>query len=446
MRRFGSRIGPAPIIIVTAFGNLETAVRAMEGGAFDYLVKPFDLDQAASRAEAGPGENRSRGPAESEPRRRPASRRLIGTSPAMQDLFKSIALVAPTDVPVLDHGRERDRQGAGGPGHPSPQPAAGGPFLPVCLAALSPGLVEGELFGHLRGSFTGASQDRKGLLELASGGTVLLDEVGDIPPALQVKLSRAIEHREVTPVGDARPRPTDIRVIAATNRPLAELMATGQFREDLFFRLERLPDPHPAAPRASPEDIPALAEHFLRQSNLPDVAEARPVKATCSKNSTSRPWVGNVRELQERHRARGDCRPGPLNPRASTSRRPPPARRPASSPTFGKSRTGLPAGPSRRAARVAPKHRFLRSMSDSSSWSNRRSYGRPSIVAAVIEPPPPSARHPSGNPSAEAQEVWPRLILATAQFGLRPSPNRSPRRTVYNAVGAPAPLSPSNAP
>ena len=122
-----------------------------------------------------------------------------------------------------------------------------GPFLPVCLAALSPGLVERELFGHVRGSFTGASHDRKGLLELAHGGTVLLDEVGDIPPVMQVKLLRAIEHREVTPVGDARPRPTDIRVIAATNRPLAELMASGSIPRGSLLSPERVPDPHPAA-------------------------------------------------------------------------------------------------------------------------------------------------------------------------------------------------------
>src|SRR4051794_13655021 len=235
---FRKRIGPAPIIVITAFGNLDTAVRAMEGGAFDYLVKPFDLDQATNvvrRAlEAGVAHAR---PSAAAAPPGPVAGALIGRSPAMQYLFKSIALAAPADVPVLitgesgtgkelvaralhHHGRRRD-----------------GPFAPICLAALSPGLVEGELFGHMKGSFTGAAQDRKGLLELADGGTVLLDEVGDIPPGLQVKLLRAIEHREVTPVGDARPRPTDIRVIAATNRPLGELMASGQFREDLFFRL-----------------------------------------------------------------------------------------------------------------------------------------------------------------------------------------------------------------
>ena len=153
-----------------------------------------------------------------------------------------------------------------------------------------------ELFGHLRGSFTGASHDRKGLLELAHGGTVLLDEVGDIPLALQVKLLRAIEHREVTPVGDARPRPTDIRVIAATNRPLAELMATGQFREDLYFRLSVFPIHIPPL-RERRDDITGLAEYFLNQPRLPAVANIH-LSADVLAELHSRPWVGNVRELR----------------------------------------------------------------------------------------------------------------------------------------------------
>jgi DNA-binding NtrC family response regulator len=172
----------------------------------------------------------------------------------------------------------------------------GGPFLPICLSALSPGLVEGELFGHLRGSFTGASQDRKGLLELARGGSVLLDEVGDIPLALQVKLLRAIEHREVTPVGDARPRQTDIRVIAATNRPLGELMATGQFREDLYFRLSVFPIHIPPL-RERRDDIPALATHFLTQPHIADVADVQ-LSNDVLRELHLRPWIGNVRELR----------------------------------------------------------------------------------------------------------------------------------------------------
>jgi len=214
----------------------------------------------------------------------------------MQDLFKSIALVAPTDVPVLitgESGTGKELVARAIHRHSSRR---AGPFLPICLAALSPGLVERELFGHLKGSFTGAIQDRKGLLELASGGTVLLDEIGDVAPSLQVKLLRAIEHREVTPVGDARPRSTDIRVIAATNRPLAELMAAGQFREDLFFRLSVF-QIHLPPLRDRREDIPALAEHFLRQSRLHDLADPRLTEAVIEE-LCARPWAGNIRELR----------------------------------------------------------------------------------------------------------------------------------------------------
>lgn len=295
MRSFRDRVGTAPIVVMTAFGNLETAVKAMEEGAFEYLVKPFDLDQAATALTRALDKKRPKDRSASEPSDEEAGA-LIGRSPAMQELFKKIALVAPTDVPVLvtgESGTGKELVARAIHRHSRRNP---GPFLPICLAALSPNLVEAELFGHLRGSFTGASQDRKGLLELASGGTVLLDEIGDVPLPLQVKLLRAIEHREVTPVGDARPRPTDIRIVAATNRPLSELMASGQFREDLFFRLSVF-QIHLPPLRDRREDIPALAEHFLRLSRPKDSGEAH-LSAEVVEALKARPWAGNVRELR----------------------------------------------------------------------------------------------------------------------------------------------------
>ena len=288
MRAFRDRLGPAPIILMTAFGDLETAVRAMEGGAFDYLVKPFDLDQATTivkralekrRADTADAADESAGEA------------LVGVSSAMQDLFKKIALVAPTDVPVLIVGESGTGKELVARAIHRHSARREGIFLPICPAALSPALVE-ELFGHLRGSFTGAAQDRKGLLELASGGTVLLDEIGDVPPALQVKLLRAIEHREVTPVGDARPRPTDIRLIAATHQPLTELMRAGQFRQDLFFRLSVFQIEVPPL-RTRRDDIPGLAVHFLRRCRMD--SEITP---EAMESLVSRPWPGNVRELR----------------------------------------------------------------------------------------------------------------------------------------------------
>ena len=294
MRSFRERLGRVPIVVITAFGNLETAVRALEGGAFDYLVKPFDLDQATSVVKRALEKHTQHAPG---PVRSPAlPEALIGSSPAMQDLFKSIALVAPAGVPVLITGESGTGKELVARAIHRHSPRRDGPFLPICLAALSPSLVERELFGHVKGSFTGAIGDRNGLLELANGGTVLLDEIGDIAPNLQVKLLRAIEHGEVTPVGDARPRPTDIRVIAATNQPLGSLMAAGEFREDLFFRLSVF-QIHIPPLRERREDIPALADHFLRQARLSTVTDLRIAQDVLAELQ-ARPWTGNVRELR----------------------------------------------------------------------------------------------------------------------------------------------------
>ncbi len=313
MPAFRERIGSAPIIIVTAFGSLDTAVRAMEAGAFDYLVKPFDLDEAGAvvcraleSGEAGRGA-RSKDVAE------PSRMRLVGSSAPMQALFKQIALVAPTDVPVLITGESGTGKELVARAIHQNGPRRPRTFLPVCLAALSPGLVEGELFGHMRGSFTGASQDRKGLLELAAGGTVLLDEIGDVPLGMQVKLLRAIEHREVTPVGDARPRGIDVRFLAATNRPLHRLMAEGLFREDLFFRLSVFPIHIPPL-RDRLDDLPELARFFTSQAD-PSRGRDAELRDDTLAELRRRPWTGNVRELRNAiERAVILARGGPILP------------------------------------------------------------------------------------------------------------------------------------
>jgi two-component system nitrogen regulation response regulator GlnG len=283
-----------PVIIMTAFGNLETAVKAMEEGAFDYLVKPFDLDQAVAVLNRALMKRVNSTTIEAQT---PAESRetLIGSSVPMQELFKTIAIVAPTDVPILITGESGTGKELVARAIHRHSPRRKGPFVPVCVPALSSSLVERELFGHVKGSFTGATQDRQGLLELANEGSVLLDEVGDVPLPLQVKLLRAIELREVTPVGDVKPRLADIRVIAATNRPLEEMMAAGQFREDLYFRLSVFPIHIPAL-RDRREDIPELARYFLRQTRMPfvDASLSHDVIETLQE----RPWVGNVRELR----------------------------------------------------------------------------------------------------------------------------------------------------
>ena len=212
----------------------------------------------------------------------------------MQHVFKRIALVAASDTPVLVTGESgagkeevalaihrHSRRGA----HP---------FVPVCVGALSESVIESELFGHVKGAFTGAEQTRTGLLELAHGGTVFLDEVGDIPLPAQVKLLRAIERREVTPVGNPVPRSSDFRVIAATHRPLNELVQQGTFREDLLYRIRVFEIVVPPL-RERCEDIPLLAEHFLRQ--IPG-RRASGLSPAVTKELGARPWFGNVRELR----------------------------------------------------------------------------------------------------------------------------------------------------
>jgi two-component system nitrogen regulation response regulator GlnG len=171
------------------------------------------------------------------------------------------------------------------------------PFLPVCIPSLNPGLIESELFGHLRGSFTGAAEDRIGLFEMAAGGTVLLDEIADVPAALQVKLLRTIEQREILPVGGAVPRILDVRVLAATNRPLPELIAGGTFREDLYFRLGVF-QIHLPPLRERPEDILPLAAHFLQLVRPSHDGAPWQLSEAASAELCSRGWAGNIRELR----------------------------------------------------------------------------------------------------------------------------------------------------
>ncbi len=295
IERFRELIGDVPIIVITAFGNLETAVRAVREGAFEYLPKPFDLDQAAEIVERALEVNSARRIATGETVERSPSETLVGSSPAMQDVFKKIALAAAADVPVLITGESGTGKELVARAIHSNSVRQAGPFLPVCLAALSPGVVESELFGHVKGAFTGATHDRRGLLELADGGTVLLDEIADTTTGLQVKLLRAIEQHEVTAVGDARLRPVDVRILAATNRPIPELIASGDFREDLYFRLSVF---HIEVPplRDRRDDIPALSEFFLRKCR-PAAADCRLSDVVLTELSR-RDWTGNVRELR----------------------------------------------------------------------------------------------------------------------------------------------------
>jgi two-component system nitrogen regulation response regulator GlnG len=283
-----------PIVVITAFGNLDVAVTAMRNGAFDYIAKPFDLEQAAGVIDrALAGRRPAALPAAAEPA--VAAEGLLGTGPAMQEVFKRIALVAPTDAAVLITGESGTGKELVARAVHRHSLRAERPFVPIHLASLSPTLVESELFGHVRGAFTGADGPRAGMLELADGATVFFDEAGDIPPAVQVKLLRVLEQHELVPVGSAEPRSTSFRVIAATNRlPLAG--EEPPLRRDLYYRLAAFEIALPPL-RERVEDIPLLADHFLRLAHKGRAPAPRLTVAAVDELCRRR-WPGNVRQLR----------------------------------------------------------------------------------------------------------------------------------------------------
>ncbi len=284
----------APVVVMTAFGDLETAVTAMQRGASDYLTKPFPLEQAARTCRQALLGGTAVAAALSETRS-PGIAKLIGNSPAMQTVFRQIAMVADSSLSVLitgETGTGKELVAAAIHRH-SHRHAK--PYLSIAPVALSEALFESELFGHVRGAFTGANEDRQGLFELANGGTVLLDEIGDLPIAAQAKLLRVIEQQEYTRVGDVRPRDCDVRIIAATHRDLAEAVRNERFREDLMYRLSAIRIQLPPL-RDRAEDIPMLCEHFLALIGHP-VAQ-QPLGNDVIALLQRRPWYGNVRELR----------------------------------------------------------------------------------------------------------------------------------------------------
>ncbi|KLU07396.1 Nitrogen regulation protein NR(I) [Rhodopirellula islandica] len=285
----------APVIIITAFGDLETAVAAVKNGATDYLTKPFKLEDALRTCRTAlQKSSRRTAPAATQPMDIDPSV-LVGTSPAMQQVFRQIALVADSDLSVLitgETGTGKELVAAAIHRHSR---RADGPYIPIAPVALNPDLIESELFGHVKGAFTGASDDRAGLFERAEGGTVLLDEIGDLPLGTQVKLLRVLEQGEYCRVGDVKPRTANVRILAATNSDLHEDVATNAFREDLFHRLTGV-QIHLPPLRDRVEDIGPLCRHFLSAMKYADIDSA--VDEELLEQLHSRPWHGNIRELK----------------------------------------------------------------------------------------------------------------------------------------------------
>jgi two-component system nitrogen regulation response regulator GlnG len=293
LARVRQTVPDLPVIVVTAFGDLPTAVRAVEGGAFDYLAKPFDLHQAIECINRALQRRPTPEAVPDVPENSAGPEEIVGRSAAMQNVFKRIALVASRDAGVLITGESGTGKELVARAIHRYSARRDRPFLPVHVAALNPNLVESELFGHTRGAFTGATQARSGLLALADGGTVFLDELADIPLPVQVKLLRVLEHNEVLPVGGTQPQPLDIRILTATHQDLTRCVAEGRFRHDLFFRLNVFPIALPPL-RERPEDIEPLAEHFLRRFE----PRALPLLPETVRFLHSLPWFGNVRELR----------------------------------------------------------------------------------------------------------------------------------------------------
>lgn len=284
----------APTIVMTAFGDLETAVEAIQGGASDYLTKPFRLEDAAHACRQALQHRLATGDNPIAEDTAEAAL-LVGQSAAMQKVFRQIALIAGSDLSVLvtgETGTGKELVAAAIHRHSQRGQQA---YMAVSPVAFSESLVESELFGHAKAAFTGAHEERKGLFELANHGTVLLDEIGDLPMSIQVKLLRVIEQGEFSAVGDVRPRKCDVRVIAATNRDLTKAVAAGSFREDLLYRLSAV-SIHLPPLRERPEDIPQLVDYFLRRVGYP--AKGRTISDQVKSELASRPWLGNVRELR----------------------------------------------------------------------------------------------------------------------------------------------------
>jgi two-component system response regulator AtoC len=300
MRR-ARELDPArPVIMLTAFATIESAVGAVKAGAFDYLAKPFTMDQLRLSAERALAQRNL--VIENRNLRDQLSgvlgfENIIGSSLAIQRVIDFVRKAARSEANILVLGESGTGKELVARAIHANSPRAAGAFVPVDCAALPANLLESELFGHERGAFTGAVASKPGLLETASGGTVFLDEIGEMPVALQVKLLRAIQEREIRRLGGTQQVRIDVRILSATNRDLRSLVAAGEFRDDLFYRLDVIDIVLPPL-RVRRSDIALLAQRFLEKFRGADEAEPRGFDPEAITALERYQWPGNVRELQ----------------------------------------------------------------------------------------------------------------------------------------------------
>jgi len=284
-----------PVIVMTAYSDLDSAVAAFQGGAFEYLPKPFDVDHALALIRRATAEQDTPA-ATQQPSSVPETPEILGQAPAMQEVFRAIGRLSQSNVTVLITGESGTGKELVARALHRHSPRAAGPFVAINTAAIPKDLLESELFGHERGSFTGAQGTRRGRFEQAEGGTLFLDEIGDMPLPLQVKLLRVLQEMQVRPVGAAQSFSVDVRVISATHRTIETEMTEGRFREDLYYRLNvvalRLP---PLSERR--EDIPLLANYFLATLTKKYNKTINGIVAEALEMLISAAWPGNVRQL-----------------------------------------------------------------------------------------------------------------------------------------------------
>ncbi len=286
-----------PVILITGAGTLENAVEAEREGAWDMIAKPFDIDGIVATVKRVLAEKSKKSENFSdETLLNMPEADLLGRSPQMISLYKKIARVAPTNSTVLVSGESGTGKELVARAVHKYSLRTVGAFIPVNCGALTENLLESELFGHKRGAFTGATNDRRGLWEEAGGGTLFLDEIGETSPAMQVKMLRALQEKEIRRVGDSRSTKVDTRIIAATNRNLEEEVKAGRFREDLFYRLNVVSLQIPPL-RERRSDIPILAERFIHRGSI-ILGRRLKFSEEAMRMIISFDWFGNVRELE----------------------------------------------------------------------------------------------------------------------------------------------------
>ncbi|MBU1232933.1 MAG: sigma-54 dependent transcriptional regulator [Proteobacteria bacterium] len=288
-----------PVIIMTAYSSVDAAVEAIKHGAYDYLTKPLDFDRLRLTLERAVDrkqvEEKKRERQKVRPEPMPSA--IIGASPSMQELLEMISYVAPTEATVLITGESgTGKELVAAELHKNSE-RRNGPFVRVNCAALAEGLLESELFGHEKGAFTGADRRREGKFVQASGGTLFLDEIGETSQAMQVKMLRVLQEHELQRVGGEETIRTDARIIAATNRDLEEEVRAGNFREDLYYRLNVVTVAVPPL-RNRAEDIPLLVNHFVGKFSEKNRRVVSGITPQCMELLTAYHWPGNVRELE----------------------------------------------------------------------------------------------------------------------------------------------------